>query len=264
MKPEKMIKLQARQALRKNNWFTTIGCLAVTLVVLSLVLYIYYCFIFGFDLIDINTSNYKENSEIPIAMLTYGMLFLFVVLSPVLSGYTKVNYNIAKYGKSQTSDLFYYFRKPQLYFKAFCLNMLKFLMLFFSAMALFMPTAILIVFANTYDNNSLTFLILVASAIVLFLVALIIELVLYTKLIFTNYILAEADFLGVFFCINESFRLTKGHTISMMKLLLSYTLWYALCFFILPIFYVIPYVKVSVGVSAKWLMFQERRNSNKW
>lgn len=252
MKVEKAIKLQARHYLSQNNWSTAIGCLAVSLFAAFFIIFLYYCLLYGFDTVDLTTFEYKSSKMQIVNIIEYGIIFLFVFASPILSGYTKVCYNIAKYGTSNTYDIFYYFSRPRLYFRALGVNLLKlaiFIPLFVIGLVgyLFIDVAVK---SGTPINENLS----LSIGIGILLADVIVFLVLYAKFIFVNYVLAENSYNSTFFCFSESISLTNGHTISTIKLILSFTLWYILCFFVLPIFYVIPYVKVSVGTSAKWLM----------
>ena len=251
MNAEKIVKLQARKSLGKNNWSTAIGCFAVTLMIVFLILFLYYCLLYGFDLVNIITSEIK-NDKIHIAnLLTYLTMGLFILATPVFSGYTKICHNIAKYGKSSTYDLFFYFTKSKLYFKALGVNILKGLIL--SPFVTLGFTGFVISFGIIgAEIKSLEPIIAIGIAIILLAVVLFIYF--YARLSFVNNILAENPYTNVTFCISESFAITKGKTISTIKLILSFTLWYALCFFVLPIFYVVPYAKAAKSTSAKWLI----------
>ena len=61
MKPEKVVKLQARKKLGNNNWSTAIGCFAITLMFAFLILFLYYCLVYGLGLVDITTGEIKNN-----------------------------------------------------------------------------------------------------------------------------------------------------------------------------------------------------------
>ncbi len=248
MKAEKIIKLQARHNLSKSNWSTIIGCFAVTLIVAFLVLFLYYCLIYGFNTVNVYANKFKDSKLQLVSLFQYSAIILFVLATPVFSGFTKICYNIAKYGKSNTYDLFFYFTRPKLYFRALGINILKG-MIFFPCFVLAVAGLVFIEQA-VLEND----LILLIFGIGVSVADIILFLVLYAKLVFANYILADNSYNNAFFYISESFSLSKGHTISTIKLLLSFTLWFALCFFILPIFYVVPYTKVSMGTSAKWLI----------
>lgn len=252
MKAEKIVKLQARKNLSNNNWSTAIGCFAVTLIFAFLILFLYYCLLYGFDTVNIQTNQFKENKATLVNLLQIGTIILFILASPVFSGYTKVCYNIAKYERTTTYDLFFYFTRPKLYFKALGVNILKGIFLFPTLALGLLGYAFIFngIYSGDLSNNLYTLILGISISVF----DIILFLVLCAKLSFVNNILAESPYNSIFFYISESFSISKGHTISTIKLILSFTLWYALCFFVLPVFYVVPYAKVAKCTSAKWLI----------
>ncbi len=68
-----------------------------------------------------------------------------------------------------------------------------------------------------------------------------------------SYLAATREELSPQACIRLSRQVMKGHKSAAFRLLITYVLWVASCFFILPLLVVVPYMGVGTAVCAKWL-----------
>ncbi len=252
MKTEKIIKAQSREYLRQGNWSTLVGCLAVLIILFLLVYCTFEALIYVFNLVNLYTMEIKKSGQFLAGIFLLVTLLLFTLISPAINGYIKLCYNVAKTKNCNSIDLFYFFKNPFLYFKVLWLNILRYLIISLGVFLFNLPAAIMYKLSESISgSNSVLFQI---AGFSLEILGIIFCFCLYVKIVFSNFILAEDDSKKVFWYIKESFNLSKGHNIDIIKLLLSFIFWILACFFIFPIFYVIPYLGVSLGNSAKWLI----------
>ena len=81
-------------------------------------------------------------------------------------------------------------------------------------------------------------------------------------MIFVHYplmIYALRSDISVSKCVFGSIGFSFKHFGKLFKLILSYFGWFALCFFVVPALYVIPYFYAGSLLSAKWLLELDRR-----
>lgn len=256
LKKEKTIKNQARNALSKGNWPTIVGCLVMTFITILLVYWLYLTLVYGFDTVNEYSGEFKKSKFTLGYVFSFSFIILLLAVTPVINGFYKMCYNIAKDNSCQATDLFYYFSKPKLYFSVILLNLTKFVLIFIISLLCMLPSTIFSV-ATQFTSSEMLVLMNIISFI-LTIMGIIAIIILLTKFIFTNFILADDENKTSLFYIKASFKLSKGHTIDILKLLFSFIPWIAACFFILPIFYVVPYMGVSIANSAKWLILLKK------
>ncbi|MGN1468099.1 MAG: DUF975 family protein [Ruminococcus sp.] len=251
MKKEKIIKKQARIAISKDNWPTLLVSLSVAFMVLFCVIFIYQSLIYGFNTVNTYTGEFKKSKYILGNVFRIFYVLSLMGVSPVLNGFVKICCDVAKHSNGNVRDLFFYFKNPRRYFTAVFLNALQLLIMGLIFGACLIPSAALFLAADYFE---IVAIFIYAAAVILAIAGVLAALLILSRFVFSYYIFAEDENQGALTCISKAIRLSKGHTIDITKLLLSFIPWIALCFFILPVFYVIPYMTVSIGNSAKWLI----------
>lgn len=267
IKTENIIKAQARNYLRQGNWSTLVGCLAVLFICFFLVYYVFGTLIFGFNLVNIHTGEIKKSGQLLGGIFFMIALLLLILITPIINGFFKLCYSVAKNQDCSSIDLFYYFKNPILYFKVILLNILRFFIILLSTIVFSIPASVMFFLSDNLSGSSSALfqsisVILTIISAVLQIIGLFAVFCLYTKTVFCNYILADDDSKNAGWYIKESFKLSKGHNIDIIKLILSFILWILACFFVFPVFYVIPYMGVSLGNSAKWLIQLKKEASD--
>ncbi len=63
---------------------------------------------------------------------------------------------------------------------------------------------------------------------------------------------------NVFCCFGKGVKMFVKNFGNTMKLYFGFAGWIALCFFVVPAFYVLPYISTSFATSAKWLISIEK------
>lgn len=259
MNKEKFIMSQARTAL-KGSWIVIIAMLLVISAIIivfagaeSLVLVLT-------KAVDSETEIPKPGKELTASIISCCVYAVMFFLSPLINGFYKSIYTVAHNEVPTVWDLFYYMKFPRLYFKSLLLNLI---------LALILGTAVF-AFNFNYVTNMLTeplsdmpeVLITVISAVLnLVFLAVSVLLISFVYLFFVNYALfefADDPNANVFVCFGRGVRMFVKNFGNTMRLYFRFAGWIALCFFVVPAFYVLPYMAVSFATSAKWLISMEK------
>lgn len=248
MKKEKMVKQQARQALKGNIVPIITGCLLVCLLVILLDnLTSWLAILFGWY--DFSAEDIKSEWETAANALSIGIYALGLLFSPLMNGTLRAASNAAVHGKNEVTDIFRYFTSPVLYFKTLVLNLIL-LLLFTVPAALFnFPQ-----YVEWAFGDSLTGFWAGAAPVLATVCMVIVRIFVYLLLIhYPLTVYAVDDSMNplryAFGLIGFSFK-NFG---ALVKLLFSMIGWMALCFFVVPAFYAVPYLLVACTNSARWL-----------
>lgn len=252
MSTEKIIKCQAKKSL-KGNWIIVIAAVVFVCVVLILAQNLIYMFGLLFRLIDKNSGIVLRTKELQYFVLEASVFTALFFASPVINGIYRIVYNIAKTDSAVINDMFFFFKNARRYFRTLLLNLLIGVVAVFFGYGFdpyFFATKILKAdLQNNAGFNIITF-VLVAALIA----SVIIKILIYLIFIhFQMFAYAANDSLPLMKYILGVLKFSFRHLGATLKLLLSFTGWIALCFFVVPAFYTAPYFAVSMAVSAKWL-----------
>ena len=241
MSKEKIIKQQAREALKGNlsSLIAAMGMIAMCVVTL---LTLFYLLIVALKLVDLDSGELNAGSELPAAGIFLLCALAGVAVLPMLNGFMRMAGDAAVRGDCAVSTLFFYYRSPLRFFKSVLLDVG--LLLLFSVLTLPSEVAVRLL----PENSGILGAVAVAGSVI------------WKILIFLFFIhyplaaLALDDSRGIirylFCCIGFSFRYSGA----LIKLLFSMLGWIALCFFVVPAVYSIPYLEVALMNSARWLM----------
>ena len=151
-------------------------------------------------------------------------------------------------------DVFYYYKKPKLFFKSVILDVIS-VGLFFIISGLLNVFNYLSAVSDKIIDNSPSLTAVVAVLLVLaFIVSTAVVVVCY--IIFVHYTFLAYGFnehlpLGVYLPRMMAFSIKNF--IPTIKLFIGFIGWAALCFFVVPAFYAVPYFLTTSAMSAKWL-----------
>ncbi|MGN1139450.1 MAG: hypothetical protein ACI4RM_08360 [Ruminococcus sp.] len=253
MEIEKQIKKQARESL-KNNY---ISAVTSVFVIGGIVLVLYLLFHLNLLVFNVYDENLEFNANTVYTNIVYyadvfviGLLAVFV--SPVINGFFKLYYELAKNKETKLGYLFYFFIGIKKYFKTIMFNLLIAIFLIINFAIWFVPyTAVEII--NNFkiiDGN----------------VYSVISAVLYSLGIIggvitsTGYFISEFTFVDdetkelSYFFYKFGSKIGRKHLKDIILLIFTLIPWIAFCFFVLPGFYVIPYFTESIATSAMWLI----------
>lgn len=259
MGTEKTIKNQAKKLLA-GNWGSIIA--VIVLVCIGAIALDTAGTLIAFLLRIYNTSGEFVNTDRNHTLYNYiltGEFIVFILFSPVINGIFKMFSNISLYGKTEISDAFFYFKNSLRYFKSCIFN----LILSFIYILLITLTDLAYgcledaVGKNLQDMANFD----IINIILIGVMVLVIALKILFYFVFVHYqIFAFATFdnISIPKCVFGMYGFAFRHLGSAIKMIFSFAGWILLCFFVVPAFYVFPYLAVSMANSAKWLFAYDK------
>lgn len=258
MTKEKLIKNQALNSL-KGSWLILIAmALVISAVIIALS---------GFGTIiqlitksfDITTNTAKPGKEFLFELVNGISVAVMFFLSPLINGFFKSAYTAVHNEIPKIWDLFSFFKSAKLYFKAILLNLMFFIILSAAAFAFDFNYLIKIIMDSVSNNDILAAVLQPVlnvgfGAVSVFLIS-------FVYLFFVNYamfLFVDDPKSNVFSCFGKGVKMFVKNFGNTMKLYFSFIGWIALCFFVVPIFYVLPYITTTFATSAKWLISIEK------
>lgn len=237
MSKEKIVKKQAREAL-KGNTLPIIAGMLLSALVFVLLQNIMYVLMIAFDAIDLESERMNAGSDLPYFLVLTGTIIAGVLLSPFINGMYKAAANAVIKRENDITDLFCFFRGFRRYLKTLLVNMTVFLLY---AVTVSSVNALLKTFADPGDIIRG-----LASGVAGFL-----AYALFMHYPLCLYAVDDSRSAGryMFGYIGFSFR----HFWALIKLIFSMLGWILLCFFVVPVLYVGPYALCAAINSAYWL-----------
>ena len=234
----KKIRQQSKEIL-SGHWVSALSALFVLLLFIFADFSVYALFSCLF-------LAFKFNEILSFSVMIIAVLAVIVLTSPVINGYLKFHYNLSLSKEPDVSNLLDFFKNGR-YFKTVTFN----ISLFFRSLLPLQIIGILLFTVLFIMQNSIIIKILDAFLIVLNILYVLTELVRLSTAEFLYIDNPDEDF-SYYFKIAKT--INKYHYHNNIKLTLSFMPWIALCYFVLPGFYVIPYFATSLATSAKWLI----------
>lgn len=253
MSTEKIIKNQAKNSL-VGNWSVIISAILAVCAVVILLQSVFYFIISNFKLIDIETNVVFSQKRLIYNLVTVTITAVTIFVSPLINGVFKMSGNVALYGKTELTDLFYFFRSFKRYSKTLCLNIVLAVLcsvLFYGLDVYALASHFLK--ADLHDDAGFDIITLVLFTA--YLVTVAIRILIY--LIFVHYpFMAYSldDSRNVFRYLFGYIGFAVKNLGNSIRLMFSFAGWIASCFFVVPAFYVLPYLMTSSTISAKWLL----------
>ena len=229
MNTEKTVRKQAKKVLEGNR------SVIISEVMVAVLAFLTGLFAFSLamsvaGLYDVKNPNQTQQ------MLTmiFGLVFFafVVVCLPLINGVYRSVCNVVRGRECSPLDVFYYYKKPKLFFKSVILDV-----------------------SDKIIDNSPSLTAVVAVLLVLaFIVSTAVVVVCY--IIFVHYTFLAYGFnehlpLGIYLPRMMAFSIKNF--IPTIKLFIGFIGWAALCFFVVPAFYAVPYFLTTSAMSAKWL-----------
>lgn len=257
MKPESYIKEQARQALR-GNMSKLLAAAGVTALAFLLLEYLEYLVLLLCGVVDVNTEEVAGGNELLQILITVVYTCVVMLASPLVNGFVRMAMSTAVKKECQSLDVFYYFRSTHRFFKTVILNLLLFLLFFVVSSALNVGGYLQVLLPEVFNAEpSLTaegfltvFMGFVSAVFRVLAYMLLVHYPLLSYACDDSKTIVEYAFVTIPF----SFR----HFWQLFRLMLSFAGWFALCFFVVPALYVLPYFAVAAANSARWLFEMER------
>lgn len=250
MSIERIIRFQARLKL-KNNGFAT-ALFGFAFIMVFFMLYQNTAFLtLTLSSIAI-TSVPGEIVTVVVSLICYAVILTLTFMAlPVVFGYIRMfstdkgSYNIA--------DVFFFFSSPAIYFKSVLLAFNFFLRIIWMFILLLLPVGIFNIcekpFLKLMSKNMYT--VINNSLVILTIIAIIVYSLRYFLVI---RLFSENTSKKINSYFKESVYLMNGNKAKVLKLFFSFTPWILLCFTVLPILYVLPYVMQAMSLSGKYIL----------
>lgn len=240
----------------KGNWVPVIvGWVIVCLAAVS-VSNIMSLLLIAFDQVNADGELYKD-AGVAAYLIILGSFMAYVLLSPLISGAVRLSANLAANQKTYVHEMFFYFKQPLIYFKTLCFNMI------IALVYLLMSRLLDIYFYSTVlyscelgdDGVELALAVILTAALI---VSIVIKIFLYLTLVHYQ-VLAYAlePERGILGCTLLLFPFVFKNLGKAIKLVLSFAGWFALCFFVVPAMYTVPYFFTAAANETKWLLKAE-------
>lgn len=185
--------------------------------------------------INFNTNIKIDLGKIGVVLVIISIIFS--ILNVILQyGVTKIYLDVANYREVNIYDIFAGFNKKVL-FKTIGLSILISIMSSLPALAVVIPSIILIVGLVAFTNSIISMIIIMIIMIVLIIAVELIIIFMYSQ---AFYILCEDNTKGVVQCMTESRELMKGHKKEYFVLGLSFIGWMLL-------------ILITCGIGALWI-----------
>ena len=257
MNTEKIIKQQARDALHGNmsKLIFAAGFAALTMLTLE---YLEYLAALFTGVADKEFDSVLDPMFIP--YLAVSLLFTAAVLfaSPLINGFLRMAAFTALEKDCDSTQVFRYFRDARLYFKTVLINLALYLMVSVPASLLDVGRYLRLAFPDLFDAGAG----FTAERLLTVLTGLVSGLIgVLCYLLFAHYPLmryALDDSISAADCVFLKTGFSFRHFGQALRLALSFAGWFALCFFVVPALYVLPYFAVASANSTRWLLEAQR------
>lgn len=182
-------------------------------------------------------------------------IVLFWVAFPLTLGITKWAYSVAHGESPRADEIFYYFTSKSLYARAVKFSFLLIVRLVVLIVLCMLPGLFVSICSAFIDNINFYIANLVLGiGMCLLIIGFIAALILINRYFLAPYLFVIDDEADPSRCIKASWAMMNGYVMKVIGLILSFILWFVLCIFVIPAFYVGPYVMISQAVCAKWLI----------
>lgn len=259
MNKEKLIKNQALTSL-KGSWIILIA-MVLTISAVMIAIYSMGSIVqLITKSLDTATGMAKSGKEFTFTLISIIDLVVMFFLTPLINGFFKSVYTVAHNEIPSFWEIFSFFKSPKLYFKTILLNLIFVVILSLAFFAFdFGYLVTMITDSLKTSNTALTTLITAVLNIVFGAVSVL--LISFVYLFFVNYamfLFIDDSNSNIFCCFGKGVKMFVKNFGNTMKLYFGFAGWIALCFFVVPAFYVLPYISTSFATSAKWLISIEK------
>ncbi len=264
----KMLKSNAKHAM-SGAWGRAVGILFIAAIPTLLINLLEYAIrlVSGVpEFVDYaGTPNvaFDDLSNLALASSLISVLILilmFIITTPLQQGVLRWYYRRTGGEDDGVSAVFYYFETAKDYFKSFWLYFQIGLRMLLWEILLAIPLLAgggVLVYAMRGLDGELPPVVKLAAgilAVIWVTIMAILSVMISLRYMLAPYILAEHPEIKVRKAIKQGVRLVKGYKGSLFVFGLSFIGWYLLCIFIVPAFFVLPYVAASFAMYARYLI----------
>lgn len=265
MSLNKNIKSDSLLAL-KSNWLKVIG---ITLVWLTIFLMCFIIETFVYALLSVNNTKLIIDDNImfqieclPTLVIASAIISLvyFAIFSILKTGDLFWNYSTIHGMDNDFYIIFNYYSTLKKILKSWCISIQIFIRKFFWVSILLLPSIVIgwwstyatIYQHDVYDSILINFGYILS--LLLAIVSIIICVIFLQRYFLTRYLIVSGECTKVRQAIKLSIKIMNGKKIDFILLLLSFSGWILSCILIIPIFFVFPYIKISLTLYSRYLV----------
>lgn len=192
----------------------------------------------------------------------------FIIVTPLYQGNNRWFYRRTGGEQDPVSTVFFSFETAKQYFRTLGLYFQVALRMFLWLLLTSVPMIGLGIFAIFYNGFAGGEISQTADAIFMILTVIwtiligIVSVIISLRYFLASYILAEHPDQKASKCIKDSVQMMKGHKAKLFLFKLSFIGWELLCIFIIPVFYVLPYMNASYAMYARYLIQLSESSDN--
>ena len=235
MNTEKTVRKQAKKVLEGNR------SVIISEIMVAVLAFLTGLFAFSLAMSVAGLYGVKNpNQTQQMLTMIFGLVFFafVVVCLPLINGVYRSVCNVVRDRECSPLDVFYYYKKPKLFFKSVILDVIS-VGLFFIISGLLNVFNYLSAVSDKIIENSPS------------LTAVVVCYIIFVHYTFLAYGFNEHLPLGIYLPRMMAFSIKNF--IPTIKLFIGFIGWAALCFFVVPAFYAVPYFLTTSAMSAKWL-----------
>lgn len=257
----KEIKLKSRK-LFKDNFAPLIlaACFLLLIMIIFFLCEYIIRLITGisvYDSIIFSSGGFTLRNLLSISILVFSLILQYIVTSPLMMGLWRCLHLITEGKNIQIENLFYFYSSPKLFFRSILFQINIFLRELLYLLILFLPAIVTSFFLSDYAAAFFKYKLstfassaLMFAAAVFWIGAVIFYIIILLRYSFAGIIAASNDKLKITRSIKLAIKRSNGYKLCIFKLIISFIGWFALCVFIFPIIYVLPYFCVGIAVLA--------------
>lgn len=262
------IKMNAKRSL-SGSWGAAIAVAVITALPAIVINIIEYAIrkVSGIaqfmDYAGTSSVAFDDMANVAIASTVISLLIsvlIFFIMTPLEQGCNRWFYRRTGGEQDAVSSIFFYFENAKSYFRTLGLYFQIALRIFLWMLLPVLPVVAIVACmaaSKHYFSGGLptaAAAVFVILMVIWFILVLILSVVISLRYFLAPYILAEHPDQKVSKCIKDSVRMVKGHKMQLFGFILSFIGWQLLCVFVIPAFYVVPYMNASYAMYARYLI----------
>ncbi|MBQ4101089.1 MAG: DUF975 family protein [Oscillospiraceae bacterium] len=268
MKLRKKIKADAKKII-KGQWSQI---LIVAFVVLSIIisvntLNIVISLVFDIksltSFLPISQSSPLDISLSSVLLTLLGVVLNFLIITPLLYGVCLWLYMLVNGTPTEISDIFYYFSSAQLFLKSVFSGSITGICSLFYLVILTTPANIIRLIRHALNIRGAVSSPILLLSDILYLGLLFFGIIFYfgitLRFSLVPFLIARNTHIPIKEAIKTSVRATSNHKTEMFFLLASFFVWIILSVLIVPAFFTVAYMGVSVTIYARFLIERYER-----
>lgn len=256
------IKKQSHQAL-KNNWF----CAAKIILTFILIFILPYAFevllllLLGrFGIINLSGAAFTSPNPIMLAVTLIRIIVTIIIATPLYFGILLWYWELAKGNRHEFYECFGFFTNRKLFFRVIWLKLSVGIRVVASYLIALIPISIsmfLFEMIRAHTSKSDIFLLLLICSTVLSIVTIISISIFCMRYLLVDFIYIANPDMPIREIIRQSKSTMSGRKANSLCFILSFSFWFLMCIFILPIIYVLPYFTTSLSSYTRKLYTEE-------